>query len=187
MNGQSCVSSDQHCFHRDCGDFAWLDIYRDVFSKPRVRVSASRSMVHLGQGRGPEGPYLALDVTNFGPGTVQLQSIVTRNYPWWRKPFNRSGAVILHDWTNPLSAKLPAKLEPAEKMHLLLPWSAENNYFQAPFSRLGVSSCAAPRSEPRCVRALRSRSSFSTITPMVKSAPISTQNSVTATGQRLVR
>ena len=115
------------------------NIYRDVYSKARVKVWASRSMI-LMVGRQPLGPFLSIDVTNMGPGIVVIEMIVFRNERPWFKPFDRSGGVIAHDWENPLSSKLPRKLEVGERLDLLLGWSdADENYvLKHPVAALGV-------------------------------------------------
>jgi hypothetical protein len=116
------------------------NIYRDIFSKARIKVSASRVMIHRA-GMNPTGPYLSLDVTNFGPGSVKIELIVYRDTPSWRRPFSRAGGMIVHDYENPLSATLPNRLQdPGDRLNLLLSWSNQdaNCIFMHPFYRLGV-------------------------------------------------
>src|ERR1041385_1838640 len=116
------------------------NVYRDVFSKARVRVAAGRSIIHR-VGQSPLGPFLSIDVTNMGPGPLKIDMIVYRNVRRWLKPLDRSGGIILYDWENPLSPKLPAKIEPGDRINLLLGWSGEDDkcVFKHPFGRLGVS------------------------------------------------
>ena len=113
------------------------NVYRDVYSKPRIKVRAAKRVIVHGEQK--HGPYLALDVTNFGPGTASITAIITRDYSPWLRPRNRLGGVVMHDWKNPYSAKLPAKLEPAERIDLFLPWIDEDKYvLSTTMSRLGV-------------------------------------------------
>lgn len=115
------------------------NIYRDVFSKARVKTWASRTVVKMVD-RPSRGPFLDIEAKNFGPGAVKIDMIVFRN-PWrLLHPFDKSGGVILFDWENPLSGKLPVKLEPGDKVDLFLSWSDQdkNCVFNHPFGRLGV-------------------------------------------------
>lgn len=101
------------------------NIYRDVVLKPKVVVSFSIVLiVHETLPHRPQ--YMNIRATNFGPGAVTLSSIVARNAPLWRRILRKvEYAFITPDYTNALSARLPAKLETGDKVELLLPYDAE--------------------------------------------------------------
>src|SRR6266850_3285487 len=97
------------------------NIYREIALKARLRVSFQVStMVHPAL---PTQRYLDLSIVNHGPGRVTCDIIVVKTSSLWRKLRRTvSHGVILGDWTNPLSAKLPKTLEIGERMTLLLPY-----------------------------------------------------------------
>lgn len=101
------------------------NIYRDVVLKAKVVVSFS--IVFIVHDSLPHRPqYMNITGTNFGPGAVTLSSIVTRNAPLWRRLFRKvEYAYITPDYTNTMSGRLPTKLEPGDKIELLLPYDAE--------------------------------------------------------------
>jgi hypothetical protein len=101
------------------------NVYRDVVLKPKVVVSFS--IVFIVHDSLPDKPqYMNIRATNFGPGTVNLSSIVARNAPYWRRLLRKvEYAFITPDYTNPMSGRLPTKLETGDKIELLLPYDAE--------------------------------------------------------------
>jgi len=101
------------------------NIYRDIVLKARLRVSFS-----LREIMGPSIPMpiktLMLSATNFGPGHIRCCMIQLRTAPLWRKLMRRSKrAVLLHDYTNPLSGKLPSRLEVGDTLDLLIPYDKD--------------------------------------------------------------
>jgi hypothetical protein len=101
------------------------NVYRDVVLKPKIVMSFS--IVFIVHETLPHRPqYMNIRATNFGPGVVTLSSIVAKNAPLWRRIFRKvQYAFITPDYTNPLSGRLPAKLETGDKVELLLPYDAE--------------------------------------------------------------
>ena len=101
------------------------NIYRDVVLKPKVLVSFS--IVFIVHESLPERPeYMNITGTNFGPGAVTLSSIIARDAPSWRRMLRRvKYAFITPDYANPMSGRLPKKLEPGDKVELLLPYDAK--------------------------------------------------------------
>lgn len=102
---------------------AW-NIYRDVILKPRLRVQCG--VFHLvGPDRKPT-THLVVSATNFGPGKTTVSMIQARNAPFWKR-LTRKGQnfVVLHDWRNPESGQLPARLDVGEKVQLVLPYNPQ--------------------------------------------------------------
>lgn len=101
------------------------NVYRDVVLKPKVVLSFS--IVFIVHETFPDRPqYMNIRATNFGPGVVTLSSIVAKNAPLWRRVFRKvQNAFIIPDYTNPLSGRIPAKLETGDKVELLLPFDAD--------------------------------------------------------------
>lgn len=70
--------------------------------------------------------FISITATNFGPGPVNLSMIQARYSPFWKRVLGKSEyAVIMHDYTNPMSARLPAKVEAGDRIDLLLPYNKE--------------------------------------------------------------
>ena len=114
------------------------NVYRDVIMKPRVDVSfAVVTIFHESLPHRPQ--YLNLRVTNFGPGVVTISTICVREAPLWRRILRKARyAIITPDYTNSLSARLPAKIEVGEKIELLLPYDKEC-FLNTPFTHVGVN------------------------------------------------
>lgn len=101
------------------------NIYRDVVLKPKVVISFS--IVVIVHESLPERPqYMNITGSNFGPGALTLSSIVAREATLWRRLLRKVRyAFITPDYTNPMSERLPKKLEPGDKVNLLLPFDRE--------------------------------------------------------------
>ena len=101
------------------------NIYRDVVLKARVWVRFGvRTIVQKGNPERPE--YVNLSVTNCGPGPVKLSMVQMKDTSWWRFLLRKEQhAVVIHDYTNPLSGQLPQKLEVGEGLDLLFPYDAD--------------------------------------------------------------
>lgn len=114
------------------------NIYRDVVLKARLRMRfGPRIIITVGSDERPE--YLLLGATNHGPGSVKIQMVVLMRASWWRHIFRRTGhAVLIHDYTNPLSGKLPSKLEVGEGIDLLFSYDA-NCFLSGKWTHIGVT------------------------------------------------
>mgnify|MGYP001592975188 CR=1 FL=1 len=113
------------------------NIYRDIILKAKVDVSFGVvSVIHVSL---PETPhYLNLRITNFGPGPVTISTIIVKEVQLWRRLLRKTrNAFITPDYTNPLSAKLPAKIEVGDKIELLLPYD-EDCFLKSRFTQVGV-------------------------------------------------
>ncbi len=132
------------------------NIYRDIVLKPRVKVSFGKRMIHHSTLPKPL-PKLVLSATNFGPGAVKLSMIQFRNATLWKRLTRATEhAVIIHDYTEPMSAKLPATVEPGDQIDLLLPWD-EKCCMSEPCTHMGISDYFgrvhwAPRSDVKATR-----------------------------------
>lgn len=103
------------------------NFYRDVILKARVKVTISISNVYHGDDI--RGPFVSIDVTNFGPGPITCDSIGMMKQS--RLSFlgrhilevfrmQTRYAHIMYDYTNPYSSELPKKLLVGERLTLLL-------------------------------------------------------------------
>lgn len=114
------------------------NIFRDVILKAKVLVSCS--IVFIIHESMPERPeYVRIEATNFGPGPVNVSTLCVKQAPLWRRLLRKTKwAVITHDWTNPMSAKLPVKIEVGDQIKLLLPYD-KNCFLKEPFTHVGIS------------------------------------------------
>ena len=113
------------------------NVYRDIILKPRLKVTVDiRSIV---TSAGSMGKYINISVVNFGPGPITLMSIYAQKWSIIRKMKRLpSFAFIMHDYENPLSSRLPKKLEMGEQVNLLLPFKEDAILARKP-THLGVS------------------------------------------------
>ena len=103
------------------------NVYRDVILKPRLKLRFSLSTLFHPTFSEPITS-LILTATNLGPGSITCGMIHLKTAPFWRRVIRRTKhAVLLHDYQNPLSANLPAKLQIGEKIQLMIPY--EKNCF----------------------------------------------------------
>jgi len=114
------------------------NIYRDIILKAKVDVSfAIVTMIHETLPHRPQ--YLNLKVTNFGPGVVTVSTICVREVSLWKRIRKKiQYAIITPDYTNPLSTRLPAKLEVGDKAEILLPYD-KDCFLSSSFTDVGVN------------------------------------------------
>ncbi len=101
------------------------NIYRDIVLKAKVRVDFGvRILQHSSM---PDSPkFVSIVATNYGPGPVNLNMILARYSPLWKRLLRKSEyAIITADYTNPTSAHLPAKVEAGDEITLLLPYNKD--------------------------------------------------------------
>ena len=113
------------------------NIYRDLILKARVDVSFG--VFSLINPSLPESPhYLKLSVTNFGPGPVTVSTIIVKEAQLWRRLLRKTrNTFIVPDYTNPLSTRIPAKIEVGDKIDLLLPYDRDC-FLKSHFTYVGV-------------------------------------------------
>ena len=114
------------------------NIYRDIVLKAKIKISFGiRTIVQHGVEERPE--YVIITATNHGPGSAKLSMVQMKNSSWWRWLFRKEKyAVIIHDYTNPLSGQLPHKLEVGEKIDILFPYN-EECMLKNGWSHIGIS------------------------------------------------
>jgi hypothetical protein len=103
------------------------NIYRDVILKPKMKVRFQISTIVTAGGPAiPRPSFLNITAVNHGPGRVTCNMIHVRTAPLWRRLLRKiKHGVIIGDWTNPLSGKLPATLEVGQTLNLFLPYDKE--------------------------------------------------------------
>ena len=87
------------------------NIYRDIILKAKLKV---RFMVGLITHPNLKKPLdrLIISATNFGPGKIKCSMIFIKNSSIWKKIFHKTKiAVLIHDYTDPLSANFPCELD----------------------------------------------------------------------------
>jgi hypothetical protein len=101
------------------------NIYRDVLLKARVRIRFGiRTIITHGSEDRPD--YLIVSATNHGPGAVNVSMVQLRRTSLWRRLSRRTEhAVMIHDFTNPLSGQLPKTLGVGETIDLLFPYERQ--------------------------------------------------------------
>ncbi len=114
------------------------NIYRDVILKAKIKIGFGvRTIIQHGNPERPE--YVNITATNHGPGAVNLSMVQMKNSSWWRLLLRKEQhAVVIHDYTNPLSGQLPHKLEVGEKFDLLFPYDSEC-MLKSGWSHIGIS------------------------------------------------
>jgi len=114
------------------------NIYRDVIFKARIKVDIGVNVL-ISPGIEGKPKYIVLTITNFGPGDINLSMIQMKNAPLWRRILRKTQyAIIIHDYKNPLSAKLPNKLSVGDRINLLLPHD-EKSFLGEPCTHIGIS------------------------------------------------
>jgi hypothetical protein len=114
------------------------NIYRDAIMKPKLRVA-----VHVG--RVIQEPYmrnldrLIVTATNMGPGKTRAEMICVRKSSWWRRLVRccRRGIVIF-DYQDRLSGRLPASLDAGEKVDLTFRF-VPDLFITDDFNQVGIS------------------------------------------------
>lgn len=113
------------------------NIYRDLILKARVDVSFGvATLIHESLPGKPQ--YLNIRVTNFGPGPVTISTIHVREAQVWRRFLRKvKNAIVMPDYTNAMSARLPAKIDVGDKIELLLPYD-KDSFLSEHFTHIGV-------------------------------------------------
>jgi len=113
------------------------NIYRDVILKPRLKVQlAVCDIVTVGSRQSPRS--IVLTATNFGPGPVQCTMIFLKRATLWARLTRAvKYAALVHDLDNPLSGKLPAKLEVGGCVELLIAYK-EDCFLRDGYTHVGV-------------------------------------------------
>jgi hypothetical protein len=96
------------------------NIYRDVLLRPRVRVSYRVMRVAGGHMDGQD--VIIVAGLNKGPGAVKLTMLHYDKTTFWQKmKRKRDQGIIIHDYTNPVSWKLPCRVEVGDETSFIFP------------------------------------------------------------------
>ncbi len=114
------------------------NVYRDVILKPKVVVSLAKKNI-IGAGVTPSPDYIGIHAVNHGPGKVILNTIILKDSSFLKRLKKKEiHAVMMHDWTNPHSSSLPAKLDVGESIDLFAPYDKEC-FLKESYTHLGLS------------------------------------------------
>lgn len=114
------------------------NIYRDIILKAKVDVSfAIVTIIHETMPDRPQ--FINLKATNFGPGPVTISMICVKEAQIWRRLLRKTKyGFITPDYKNPLSGRLPAKIEVGDKIELLLPYD-KDSFLRSRFTHIGLN------------------------------------------------
>jgi hypothetical protein len=115
------------------------NIYRDVALKGRLKVYFGvRLLITPGQ-QAPPPEFLMFSSTNHGPGSVKVEMLVLKNSSWWRRLLRKTKhAVLTHDYTNPLSGRVPSSIAVGDTLQLVMTY--DNDCFLGhDWSHIGIS------------------------------------------------
>lgn len=100
------------------------NIYRDVILKPRMRVRIDISNI-FSPGK-VEGSSICIEGVNHGPGSIVCNGVIGINRSWWEfLKDKKKYFIVIEDYTNPYSDRLPKKLEIGDSVRLLFPYQEE--------------------------------------------------------------
>jgi hypothetical protein len=116
------------------------NIYRDVIRKPKMRISMMAAIV-VSSPRDKDHPRrLVVSITNFGPGKTKACLLHVRKTSWWRRLLKREVyAMLMHDYEDPLSGRLPAELDVGAKVDLTFRQSDDIFILKPDFNQIGIS------------------------------------------------
>jgi len=119
-----------------CLSLGW-NIYRDVMGlKARLKVKFYiGKLVWSGH---QQKTYVVMRATNFGPGELMCEMVCFKNRPLFvlsKKEYAQG--IIIHDYTNSLSAQLPHKLKFGETIMLLFEYK-KDIFLKDPITHIGI-------------------------------------------------
>ena len=129
-------------------------IYRDVKSKSRVTVSLD--VVFLPEISG-NLKYLSISGSNVDQVPITVNGLKLKKRSLWLKVLKKSRyADVIPDFANPLSDRLPKRLEGGDNIRLFLPYDA-NCFLQESWSHVGLQTAFGKIywSKPRNVKKAR--------------------------------
>jgi len=113
------------------------NVYRDVLLKARIKVSIGIKNIYF-DGAPPSPEYIGISATNHGPGKVILNTIELRDTSILKKLLKTEKfAMVMHDYKNPYSGKLPCTLDVGESLSLLLDHEKES-FLKEQVSHVGL-------------------------------------------------
>ncbi len=114
------------------------NVYRDIILKPRFRVAIRVAKI-IREPHGRNLDRVLATVTNFGPGKNRAEMLNLRT-AWWRRLLRRPPryAVVIYDYQDPLSGKLPAALDVGEKVDLTFRFGPDLFLSDDKFCQIGI-------------------------------------------------
>jgi len=114
------------------------NVYRDVVLKARIKIKFSLSDLLHPTFHKPI-IYLVLSAINIGPGKVKVCIIQIRKAQFWRRLLRKTEhAILIHDYENPISSKIPADLDVGESVDLLIRYE-QDCFLEKDFTHIGIS------------------------------------------------
>lgn len=109
------------------------NVYRDVILKPRIKVRLSvTTIIHPPI---KEEDRVTINVVNFGPGNIRLtRPLVLKNKKFLRKTKH---AILIDDYTDPFSAKLPCDMKVGDEKNILLKFN-KDCFLKKQFTHIGI-------------------------------------------------
>lgn len=123
--------------------------------KPRLRVSVMMGFI-TSEAVKPVSHFM-ISAVNFGPGVIRPNIIWYKKTTFLKSVFRKfEHGVVIHDYNNPLSGKLPTVLEVGEKVVFLFPWNDKSPPICVNPSHIGIKDSFgrihwAPRKEVKKV------------------------------------
>lgn len=118
-----------------CLALGW-NIYRDVVLKPRLKVRLTLSFI---ASVGYESPTkICIEGTNYGPNKINCENICAKKSGLWRWLFRKCKyAIIMYDYTDPYSTKLPCELDVGKSCHLFFTYK-KDSFLSEGFTHIGI-------------------------------------------------
>ncbi len=114
------------------------NVYRDVILKPKVVVTVGIKKF-IGELVDSSLPFIGVTATNHGPGSVTLNALELRETLLWKRiTKTHKCAVLIHDYKNPYSAKMPKKLEVGDSLSLFVDYNSEC-FLKESFTQIGIN------------------------------------------------
>lgn len=111
------------------------NVYRDIIRKPKLVVTVMVGAIIYS--REKHADRVVVTVTNFGPGKTTANMLQLRKSSWWRRLF-RKQRLLMHDYSDSLSGRLPTPLDVGDKVNLTFPF-ASDLFLLHDFTQLGIS------------------------------------------------
>lgn len=112
------------------------NIYRDVILKPRLKVRLQLSFIKHGEYQSPTR--IAITATNFGPNKVISTGIGAKIAPLWKRVLRKvKYVVIIEDYNDPYSSKLPCELDVGRECKLFLSFD-KDCFLSEPFTHVYI-------------------------------------------------
>jgi hypothetical protein len=113
------------------------NIYRDIILKARLKVRFMVGVLHHPNFNKPL-ERLIVSTTNFGPGKIKCTMLFIKDSSFWKKITHKTKlAVLIHDYTDPLSGNFPCELDIGDGRDFLLQFS-EDCFLSKDWTHIGI-------------------------------------------------